>query len=615
MADLDWIFQIEGNAKQSLEQVDQVLASLPKDLAKAEAGLKSLERAAAANAIAKINDPLRQNIALAKLHAATLREEAESQKKASAGSDELASSLANAFGVGQVAKISGVAGAIDLVGGAIKSTAHFLVGGAIELFKFGIEAQQGKRAMIGMLDVFEGSRSEKVFDVIQEMGLAIGASADKAVEAYGELRQAGFAAKGAQDVLAASFDIAAARGGGERGDAAASKFRELFTKFEQGKQSAKDILALAGSVGINREQIGQALAKNLGTTADSALAQLEAGRVDTRRIQNSLLDIVEKDINKGGGLGTKAKELADSSLPAQLQRIKDTASNLFENAHFEPVIKLTKSFADALAKAGADGGPLKTLVEETVDLLGGIGEVDFETAIQEVANALFVALGAAKEFGAGVSEGFDTTAINEALAQLDAIDQVLGTTSSKGEGIRTIGKAFGTVATSIAITIAYLTKFISLAWQATKAITPLDAVFGKAGKDASDGMAGGIKAGTPKVDAAAKDLAAAPVARVEKDLEIHSPSRVLERRGENTGEGMALGIERSTGRVEAAMASAVSVPSGSAGGAQLSGRGSSSRGGVVVNIGTLVVQGGGSGNVREEARVGILEAFEELGFA
>ena len=643
MADLEWLLDVGGNAKSVLADVDAVLAAMPKDLTKVEAGLKAFDRAIAAANIAKINDPLRQNAALLKLHAQALREDAAEAdkgaaaqkrhedalrrdaqaaakaaeavklakaKEAAAHAKELGNAIENAFGLGQIAQIASVAGAIDMVAGATKGALSFLGHGAIELFKFGLEAQQGKRAMLGMLQVFEGAGTDNAFATMQEMGIAAGVSADKMVNAFAGLRQAGFNAKESQDILAASLDISAARGGGEQGKAAADKFQDLFVKFNAlGKVGSKDLLALARDVGVDpTKQLPEALAARMKVPVEQAIKLLDAGKADAKTVENALLDIVQKDINKGGKLGDRAKDFAAGDVASQLQRIKDLGSNLFEDANFKPVAEIVKSIADNLKLAG-DRGELKALAERFVGLLGGVEDLDVRGALEKVITGLDAVVSGAERVKAGFGEAFHPETFQQTKELLDMVDVVLGKTGEKSDSIHGIGVAFGMVANHIAMSVALLEKLIELAARAASSIAGAVQSIGQFGGDVGGGFAKGIEQGDGgAVWDAAVNMAKLPLKAVAGTLDIQSPSREMAKLGAYAGEGFSEGLEDES--PSAALAAAVSTPTIS------TTTNNSSRGGVVVNLTFGDIIGGGEpGRVREDARAGVLEALEELGYS
>lgn len=648
MSDLEWLFTVDGNAKEALAQVDQVLAAMPKDLAKAEAGLKGLERALAAQNIAKINDPLRQNLAIAKEHARVLREEAAAAEKAAAAerskatasqreteatkrateamhakaaeeakrqSDAVGSSLANAFGVGNLLKITSVAGAIDLAAGAVKGLATSLGSGALELFRFGLEASQGKRAMLGMLQVFEGDRTDKAFGALQDMGIAAGQSADATVNAFAQLRSAGFKAKEAQDIIAASFDVAAARGGGEQGKAAADKFQELFLKFRAGgKVGSKDMLALARDVGVDpSKQLPEALAARMKVPVAAALKLLEAGKADAATVQNALLEIVQKDINKGGGLGTKAKELKAGDVLLQVQSLKDVVSNLFENVDVSPFAKALGNVSEAIKKVDGEGGRIGKIVDRLFALGGGIGDLDATSTIERAVEMFDAIVTDLETIKTAFSSTFDSKAFDQTLAALDRVDALMGGVGKKTDSAAAIGKVFGFVATQIAISAAALAKFIELEQRIVGSIAGTVSKVGAVAKNVGGGFADGIRTGDGgKVFDAAVTMATAPIKAVTGTLDIRSPSRVMDRLAGQTWEGWERGNERAA--PSAGFEARVDAATSGGGG----GKGSGPTGPrIQITFGDIIVQGAAAAvsDVRDAIYEGVLEALEAAGQA
>lgn len=649
MSDLEWLFTVDGNAKEALSQVDQVLAAMPKDLAKTEAGLKALERALNAQNIAKINDPLRQNLALAKEHARVLREEAAAADKAAASerakalatqrdadatkrateaahakaaeeakrqTDAVGGALANAFGVGNLLKITSVAGAIDLVASAAKGLVTGVAGGALELFKFGLEASQGKRAMLGMLQVFEGGRTDTAFSALQDMGIAAGQSADATVQAFAQLRSAGFKAKEAQDIIAASFDISAARGGGEQGKAAADKFQELFLKFRAlGKVGSKDMLALARDVGVDpSKQLPEALAARMKVPVAAALKLLEAGKADAATVQNALLDIVQKNINKGGGLGTKAKELKAGDVLLQVQSLKDVVSNLFENVDVSPFAKALGNVSEAIKKVDGEGGRIGKIVDRLFALGGGIGDLDATSAIESAVELFDAIVTDLEQIKAGFSATFDSKAFEQTTAALDKIDALMGNVGKSSDQASSLGKVFGFIATQVAISVAALAKFIELEERVVGSIAGTVSKVAGVAQEVGTGFSQGIKTGDGgKVFDAAVTMATAPIRAVTSTLDIRSPSRKMEGLADMTWEGWERGNEKAA--PGAGFDARLDVASSSSGG----GRAQAASGGgrsLVVNFGDIIVQGASAAaDVRDAVYDGVLEALEALGQA
>lgn len=81
------------------------------------------------------------------------------------------------------------------------------------------------------------------------------------------------------------------------------------------------------------------------------------------------------------------------------------------------------------------------------------------------------------------------------------------------------------------------------------------------GRNASQGMANGLREQITAVQAQAKRLSATLVATVRTQLGIHSPSRVMAELGRHTGEGFRVGVGQEAAAVQSAMAAMVAPPS------------------------------------------------------
>lgn len=81
------------------------------------------------------------------------------------------------------------------------------------------------------------------------------------------------------------------------------------------------------------------------------------------------------------------------------------------------------------------------------------------------------------------------------------------------------------------------------------------------GRNASQGMANGLREQIAAVQAQAKRLSATLVATVRTQLGIHSPSRVMAELGRHTGEGFRIGVGHEAAAVQSALASMVAPPS------------------------------------------------------
>ncbi len=509
-ADLDWIFEIVDKASKPLANIDEKMKVMPRSLKQVEEAFKRVDAAARLQDIQRIRDPLKQARAMLALQKQLIAE----QKKAEPGiarqafayvaqskavtvlgnklrnsrfgslvgsaRDKVAqSSVAQRFRnsfdkvsnsklvtgikarVGDLSEslsgklgpaLAGVAGPAAIAAAAMLGVYAAVGYGAISLIKLGIEASESKRAMLGALDVFEGARSDKAFSVLQDFGIAAGVSADRTVQAFADLRAAGFESKNAQDILAASFDVSALKGGGEAGIAAAQKFQDLFVKFSAvGKVSSKDLTTLARDVGIAPEAIAEGLAKRTKISVDAAKKALEAGKADAVDVQNTLLDVVSN--RSGGALGSRAKALADGSVTGQLQRIKDLASNLLEDVNIAP-------FANALGKVteflrGDGGERIKRLAEGFFNLFASGQKFDLERVMRGVVDIMEKAVGVVEDLSAGFGDTFKPELIEQILGPLNKFLDG----GTQGSSIwRTVGMVIGAVAAQTVLLLELTAK-------------------------------------------------------------------------------------------------------------------------------------------------------------
>lgn len=127
---------------------------------------------------------------------------------------------------------------------------------------------------------------------------------------------------------------------------------------------------------------------------------------------------------------------------------------------------------------------------------------------------------------------------------------------------------------------------------------------GITGKGAAEGMADGIRASTPKVEAAARGMGEAAHGGVKDELQIHSPSKVFEHLGRMSGEGYMGGLDDSLSRMtDSVPAGAFARPaSGGAGGPMQ----------VTVHIETHVASHGGGDHGAEQIGAQVATHVESI---
>lgn len=561
MADISWDFELVDKATPAIKEIDGAMGKLPQSLAEVDAALKKVDNAAKLQSIARTKDPLKQLELGLKLQKSRLTEAAGAagtHEKAIAKAGDASKSAGvslETFGLGFAAKLATVAGLTELAVAGVKKLGSFAYDGITGLVKLGIESSEAKTAMLGALDVFEGGKSEAVFGTLQDMGIAVGLSADKAVKGFTDLRAAGFKAKEAQDILAASFDVAAQKGGGEGGAAAADKFQDLFVKFRAlEKVGKKDILSLARDVGIAPEALAEGYAKRIGKSADAARKLLDDGKAGALDVSNALLDIVQAKFDKGGKLGDKAKELASGSVTLQLQRVKDLWGNLFEDAKIKPFAKAVEKLAESL------GGPLGDKVKALTDkffALFNFDAIDIDGPLNKAVDIASRLVDKSIEFGSGFRSAFDPQMVVGFHKSIDDFNKSLGVSSKSWSDIgASVGKFVTYLGIALEITMRigevvqklapHLAKFALTGGAANVADAggwlggKIAGFFGK-GEQTAKGFAAGIAAGTPDVAAASKGMVQGSADAIVEKAEIRSPSKMTFRFGGYMAEGISEG--------------------------------------------------------------------------
>ena len=102
--------------------------------------------------------------------------------------------------------------------------------------------------------------------------------------------------------------------------------------------------------------------------------------------------------------------------------------------------------------------------------------------------------------------------------------------------------------------------FESMSPMARQLDADMQNVMSQAGANATDGLAAGLLSRVHEAEKAARGVGMAAAHALREQLQIHSPSKVMQEIGAFMGEGFALGIEGKTGRVDSATRSLVSLP-------------------------------------------------------
>lgn len=589
MSDLEWSFEVSGNAKEQLELVDQALQGMPQDLAAVEDAIKQMDRAFEAAKIAKIQDPMKQNRALLDLHRRALKDAAaaanvnaqatdeldaalkhipaDAKKAADALSDGAASTgsgsgiaggIADGLGLKDFAAMGGAAGlaakATEIAVDAVKELVSAVADATVEFVKLGVEQGRIERQNKAMLASFDGADvAAETLAHLKDVASDVGTDTQDVVDAYRELRSAGVDAARANEVLAASYDAAARIGGGPE---AAKQLQDLFAKMKTlGKIEGEQLDQLRKS-GVDLDSVYGALGKRMGITADEAHKALVSQKADIGDVQQAILDAIRAQ-NGGVELGSAAKTLALGDVDAQLARLQNRAIDLFAGVNTEPIAHAIGKISDALE--GPFGDQLRKLVGGAFEWIGKqVEKIDFDKLAADAAHFIDEA-GKAWD---GMQKGLQPVlkSMDEVDKAVSAVDSALGEGGGFGDSSlwQAIGAAIG--ATAMAVVSLYEAArvlravikavgedlkfvFYDLPKMISDRLGALVAEFFGFGKATSDGFKNGLMAGLPEVESASDEIAKAAQHTIAKRLDINSPSKVMQELGMWTGEGFKLGLE------------------------------------------------------------------------
>jgi hypothetical protein len=474
--------------------------------------------------------------------------------------------------------------------------------------------------------------ADAVVDAQYDIAASSALAQDKVLEMGNRLEDAGVSARIYGDTLKALSDTAVIAG-----DRALKPIEKIIKTVEQtGKFQLSDA-ALKGS-GIKMADVLDQLAKDTGKSVAEIKAQMKTGQIAAEDGISAMNKVLEKKFGEQA-----AGQLTDFSV--QIQKAKDSFSNLFKDVSTEPLLNAMHGVLGLLDQSTSTGRSLKKV-------LTGAMNSFFKAAAATIpyVESFFLSLGI---------ESLKTYIAIKPL--IKDIGKLLGNDDQKtANGIRnagTAGKALSFVVGSLVIGMLAIWETAIFAFQGlekgaaaanrawhkmtagvkgvystikgalTKAINYVKGVaddFTSAGNAMIDGLVDAIKSGASKVANAVSDMAAGAVKAAKSALGIASPSKVFHEIGQHSAQGMAGGIDAHAGKVHAAVRRLVALPKTSANdnesprltrGGSRNGSGDARH--VTIGSGAIVIQiqtreGQDSRSIASEVRRELLAHIEEL---
>lgn len=457
-----------------------------------------------------------------------------------------------------------------------------------EFVEAGIEAAGFKRSSVMSLEAILGTKdaAEEAFDSLQKMARGTKMTGDEMIESFKQLSAQGLGTKAAQDVLAASADVLAAQGKG----AQQALLSAVSSAMSMGKLTSRSLMSLKEVGAANPEKLMALLAEQHHTTEDGIKKMIAGGQISSTEGINALLDLVQKNADKGGALGSFSKMEAKGDVAVQAKNLKDAFTDLFESAKLEPI-------AAGLEKITAMLDPTTASGKKLGDQIG----------------KAFEAIGKTVQWAADHVDDF--------IAVMDVVEDVLGIVGSYlglvARFWEKVGEAIGIVVFAAVDAFENFTARIrsGMGFIRAFASSALDA-----GKDLVMGFVNGIMSGLEGVEHAVAKIGTKAIAGLKGVLGIHSPSKVMMELGGFTAEGFNLGMAKNAMDPMDALMPAINspaIPSEVPRAPKLGGGTSISIGDIVVNITGAAPVGGdphAHGDLAKEightVRAEILRALE-----
>ncbi len=428
--------------------------------------------------------------------------------------------------LGSSLKILGVVAAVGTVALAT----------AVKVTKIGLafvgavaEANNLRNEAIGLLKVLGTSDAPKALEAVDKLSLKLGMSLEEGRKQFVALGKAGKTGTEIAGIMKMRADLIAAGNSAEMADA---KLKPVLDAKGAGATAAalKEVGKSAGVAGD-----GVAAANKRLTTFEGFTDRLKQAPA---RIFDQLAKTAGPSLDKLGEKANKAlNELLRSPeaaaavgmVTAGLSKIVDVAGELIPL-----VVPFFKGFASAVAPIAKALGPVADALGKA---FGGDSQSKMSTA-EKIGKAVGVAFGiVAAAIGAVVAVGAivvgSFVAIGVAAGGLGiAIGVLIGKAYQLAVGLPSI------LGSGINRAKAYLDLLIDSA-TAT-------------GSQIISGLVGGINSGVGTVVQAVKDLAGKVKSALTSELQIKSPSRVMQKLGGHISGGLAKGISGGQSQVQQA---------------------------------------------------------------
>lgn len=430
---------------------------------------------------------------------------------------------------------------------------------AIELGKFALETADAHRTLLLQTTALTGSSAAagELVEQIDSLAASGIASKESLVQMGKGLAAAGLKGEELKTALTGVTDAGALLGTG-----ASEAATKLFEKIEAGGGKTKVAAKAIASMGLE--------------------GALKPGIVTADQLNNALTK------KFGGG----AKDMA-LGLKAQMAGLHEKLEQLFDGIDPGPLLEGLKSLLSIFDKNSATGKALKAIISDAFNAIGKVAAKVFP-AIKMVMLEIIIA-------GLKIA-----IALKPAGKEFEKLwDAMAGGTASVGflkilvDQIAIMARGAVIAIKGILMLVSAISSFVNMAKTGASAATAL-----------IDGLVSGIGSGVGRAVNAVKNLGKSIYSGLMGAIGAHSPSVLFKYVGQGViGEGLAQGVEASVPRVSGSTKTMAAGALKGTSGAPA--QGMSGRGGSVINIAAINIEGAGQ-SALEITELMVATTFERI---
>lgn len=353
----NWEFNVLDKMTDPLKKMGSSLGDLESIISATSKELEKLERAAQLDSL-KSASPIKQQIGYMKMYRDDL-EKMRSHQESTAekvGFFKRLFSKEGYFATEQIKNVYGFGAAIFELGK--------------KFVEFGVEASDFKEDSIETLSVMLDSKeaAEKEFEMIGRMAKNSSMTKSEVMSQYTELFSftQKFGSEATQNVVAAGADVGRLLNKG-----AQQAFLGVMKNIEAMGGLSERMVKQLKEVGVaTPDKLYEALATRLHTTSKGAQALLKAGKISQEQSIDTLLDLVQKNVNKGEALGTYSVKMSAEDAGDAIKNLGDAWKDLFSDVDTAPIAAGINSLIKAMDPASESGKKMRDLLGRAFEDIG-----------------------------------------------------------------------------------------------------------------------------------------------------------------------------------------------------------------------------------------------------